>query len=312
MAAKSTPPVATDLERRIDELYQIPLTEFTAARNALAKGLPRADATRVKQLAKPTLLPWTVNQVYWSARSIHDRLMETGAALRAAQVAAIEKPGATDARARQTRDRVHQATEAHRRAVADAVHQALRLSGKAGVHPPADALTRMLEAISLAAAPAGPPGRLSEVVQPAGFEALFGVTPSSRPIPPHEPPPAAAATAHGAERTGKREERRETKEEIARRKEAAQRAKEEVRKAAQALSDAREAEQAARRNADRAERDVREAERALERLRVSDEAARTAATEAAHAREAAERALAAARKDDRVAATGSPPKHAVF
>ena len=71
---------------------------------------------------------------------------------------------------------MREATEAHKKAVADAVHQAVRLSGQAGGHPQADALTRMFEAISLAPGDAHPHGRLIDAVQPAGFEALFGVS----------------------------------------------------------------------------------------------------------------------------------------
>ena len=41
----------------------------------------------------------------------------------------------------------------------------------------------MLEALSLSADPPAPPGRFTELLQPAGFEALVGVTPVARPHP---------------------------------------------------------------------------------------------------------------------------------
>ena len=51
------------LDSEIDALYQKPLDEFTAARNTLAKTLAGADAARVRKLPKPTVVPWTVNQL---------------------------------------------------------------------------------------------------------------------------------------------------------------------------------------------------------------------------------------------------------
>ena len=44
----------------IDRLYELPLEEFTAARNALAK--ETGDAA-LKQLKKPTVPAWAVNQL---------------------------------------------------------------------------------------------------------------------------------------------------------------------------------------------------------------------------------------------------------
>ena len=63
------------LDAKIDDLYRAPLNDFTAARNALAKSLSGEEAKRVRGLAKPTLVPWAVNQVYWKARATYDRLM---------------------------------------------------------------------------------------------------------------------------------------------------------------------------------------------------------------------------------------------
>jgi hypothetical protein len=153
------------LDTKIDDLYRLPLTEFTVARNALAKSLTGGDAARVRALAKPAVAPWVVNQVYWRARGTYDRLMKSGEALRAAQIAALEGRAA-DVRA---------ASEAHRRAIGDAVAEAERLSAPAGATPGADALARTFEALSLATGAPSSPGRLTEALQPAGFEALAGV-----------------------------------------------------------------------------------------------------------------------------------------
>jgi hypothetical protein len=156
------------LDAKIDDLYRLPLTEFTGARNALAKTLTGADAARVRALAKPTVVPWAVNQVYWRARGAYDRLMKSGAKLREAQIAALEGRTA-DVRA---------ASDAHRRAVGDAVAEAERLAAPSGAKPGADALARTFESLSLASRAPESPGRLAGALQPAGFEALTGITPS--------------------------------------------------------------------------------------------------------------------------------------
>lgn len=160
------------LDDKIDELYRLPLADFTPARNALAKSLGGADAARVRALAKPPLVPWAVNQVYWRARSAYDRLLKSGERLRKAQIAALEGRAA-DVRA---------AGDAHRRAIAEAVAEAGRLAAAAGSKPSPDALTRTFEALSVATEQREPPGRLTQPLQPAGFEALAGVTPLGRVI----------------------------------------------------------------------------------------------------------------------------------
>jgi hypothetical protein len=151
--------------KKIDELYRLPLAEFTPARNALAKTLSKDDAKLVKALAKPTVVPWAVNQVYWRARATYDRLMKSGEKLRSAQIAALEGRAA-DVRA---------ASETHRRAIGEAVAEAERLAGASGAKPGADALARTFESLSLATSAPGQPGRLTDALQPAGFEALAGL-----------------------------------------------------------------------------------------------------------------------------------------
>jgi hypothetical protein len=160
--------VAVSLDQQIDDLFQLPLAEFTRARNALVKTVRGADATHVRTLEKPTVVAWAVNQVYWRARATFDRLMKAGARLRKAQIAALTGKS-TDLR---------DANDAHRKALADAVKEAERIASEAGSHPSPDALMRTFEALSIAKDPPEHPGRLSDALQPAGFEALAGVTPT--------------------------------------------------------------------------------------------------------------------------------------
>src|SRR5580765_6047199 len=154
-----------DLDSKINDLYRLPQSEFTAARNALAKTLGGDEAKRVKSLAKPTLVPWVINQLYWKSRSVYDRLMKSGDTLRIAQIATLKGKGGDVARA----------SAAHRKALADAVHEAGKIASADGLKPGADEVSRMLEALSLAPERAEHPGRFTELVQPAGFEALAGV-----------------------------------------------------------------------------------------------------------------------------------------
>ncbi len=63
------------LEHDIDRLYQLPLDEFTAARNALAKEAG-AEGSRIKTLAKPPVPAWAVNQLYWRNGDVWNALIE--------------------------------------------------------------------------------------------------------------------------------------------------------------------------------------------------------------------------------------------
>ncbi len=188
------------LETHIDALYALPLDRFTAARNALAKGLRGDDLARVKRLPKPSTVPWSVNQLYWRRRDLYEPLMAAGRALHAAQVSALEG-NAADVRA---------ATAAHRAALTAAAAAATALASEAGVSPAADPLTRMLEAISLAPTPPAEPGRFTDVVQPAGFEALAGITPAPQrqATAPQATAPPAAPTARASKASAAAERRR--------------------------------------------------------------------------------------------------------
>jgi len=209
--------VTSAIESRIDELYRGSLREFTAGRNALARTLQGVDAQRVRKLAKPTVVPWAVNQVYWRARVVWDRLVKTGEQLRTAQLASLEGRKA-DVRAAQ---------DAHRQAIADAVQQAQSIAGAEHLHPAPDALMRTFEALSLAPRMAEPAGRVTRPIQPAGFEALSGVKVAT-------PPPPKAPTASEKKRLAKEDAERKRAEAERKKHEA------EVRKAEAALERARQ------------------------------------------------------------------------
>jgi hypothetical protein len=248
--------MTSSFESSIDRLYQGPFDGFVAARTALAKTLGGADAQRVKRLEKPTAVPWAVNQVYWHARPVFDRLLKTGAALRSAQVAALGGRSAD----------VRGAGDAHRTAIVTAVQEALRLGASGGVHPSADALSQTFEALSLAVTPNEAAGRLSKPLRPAGFEALAGVTvkgPAHDRLQPQASPERTSSVVR-APSTRLLEDARARQ-----RKEAEERQrKTEIKEAQGALARAQAAEARARAEWERRKRELDAAEQSLARLRT--------------------------------------------
>ena len=246
------------LESSIDHLYQGPLDGFVAARTALAKTLSGGDAQRVKRLEKPTAVPWAINQVYWHARPVYDRLLKSGAAFRSAQIAALGGRSSD----------VRSAADTHRKAIASAVADAVRLAASGGVHPNPDALAQTFEALSLAVTPAETAGRLTKPLKPAGFEALAGVTvktPANIRLAPQAALKRAssAPSAHSTQLSDEARTRQRKKEEAAERLRNV-----EMKKAHAALVRAQAAEAGARAEWERRKRDADAAEQALARLRT--------------------------------------------
>jgi hypothetical protein len=240
--------VAT-IDAQIDELFQLPPGEFTAARNALAKTLSGDAAREVKQLKKPTVVPWAINQLYWRSRPHYDRLIKAGQALRAAQIAALKGKAAD----------VRRASDAHRKAVADAAARATEITEADGSRPAAEPLARMLEALSLAAEEPEHPGRFTEIVQPAGFEALTGI----KPVPPKRAEGGIVPKRQESAKTPKEDAKARAREEARLREMEAQ-----VRAAEQQLERARAVEAKARAAHDRAREEVRAAEQTLAAARL--------------------------------------------
>ncbi|WP_104107327.1 hypothetical protein [Nocardioides sp. 616] len=71
-----------------DELYSLPLAEFTSARDRRAKDLKGSDpklSVRIKSLRKPSLAAWVVNLLVRREAEQVEQLLAVGAALREAQ-----------------------------------------------------------------------------------------------------------------------------------------------------------------------------------------------------------------------------------
>jgi hypothetical protein len=147
-------------ESDIDELYKLPLAGFTAARNDLAKRAgPRAPA--IKQLEKPHVAVWAVNQLYWRQRVLYDRLIAASTRMRHAHAQRLTGKQAD----------VASTEAAHRDVFKEAVAAAKDiLTGASEAASPAtiSAISETLRALPTEDAA----GRLSRPLQPPGLDAL--------------------------------------------------------------------------------------------------------------------------------------------
>lgn len=274
----------------LDRLYQLPLAEFVAARNALARQAGPEGAS-IRQLAKPALAAWAINQLYWRERSVYQDLLGRAADLRATHAAA----------ARGRSPDLRGAVRAHEEAVGRALKATLSLAAAAG-HPVTDA-ARQAIVTTLRSLPAeGPHGRLTRPIEPQGFEALAGpavggrVRASSGAKASH---PARAGVHEPAADKGSGDTRGSAR--LAAARSAADAATHAVRGAEQAWR--RDAFEAARaeREVERAGRRLQQAREALDAAQAALEEAERAAAAATHARDAAR--ARASQSDERVATT---------
>jgi hypothetical protein len=259
------------LESEIDRLYQLPLDEFTAARNALAK-TAGADAARVRALVKPPIAAWAVNQLYWKKRNVWDSLIAAAENARRANKAVLAGRGG-DIRA---------AGKVHDDAAEAAVKSTLALLEEAN-HPVTDA-TRQAISTTIRALPGSePPGRLTKTVQPGGFEMLAGLSvaagspKAAKPAPTHSAAPSSARAASKADAKA-----------LVRGREALEAANGAVRDAEHAAKREEFAIAKATRDQDRASKAVDDARAALEQAQTDLDRAEASVKAAAKEREAAE------------------------
>lgn len=279
------------LNDEVDELFKLPLAEFTDARNALAKQLKQSgradDANLVKTLTKPPISAWTVNQLYWYHREAFDTLLAAGQRFRKAQTSGkvADMRGSLDAR---------------REALTHLSDLATTLLQDAGHNPSPDTIRRVtttLEAMS--ALTDGPtPGRLSQDVDPPGFESLASFVPGTMKA-------TAKLTATQKPDTSVREARKleETRQvKIAAARFSVQAAKKSLADAKVRAQTLESAHKKAYAEAKQAEKQLREAEERYKKAKsASDAVAQRAQTIAAEAEEATKAVEAAKRAVDKAA-----------
>lgn len=252
------------LDDQIDHLYQLPLDEFTAARNALAKS---SGSSEIKKLEKPNLAAWTVNQLYWRDRKAYDEVIKAAERMRTAYKQML---------AGKTAD-VRGAEEIHEEALREAKQAARRLLEEGG-HPNPEAVM-MPVAETLDALPGGePPGRLTKPLRRMGFNVLEGVPISAKAGP--QKPKAEPAKKAAPE-----------KDQTARERKASEAEAREIAMTKERLRFAEAAEREAEATLDRAKRAVERAGRTRERVEREFKEAAEAEKSALGERAASEKAL---------------------
>lgn len=292
------------VEETADELYALPLAEFTRTRDERAKALRKAgdrdEADAVKALRKPTVAAWALNQLARRRPKEVKGLVAAGEDLRAAQE---ELLAGGDRRAFQS------AAATERDQVAKLAREAVELAAEDGERG-SPALTEKIAATLHAAAldeetaeelRAGRLVREREAI--GGFGAISAeAPPRSRGAPAKRSEPPKGRTTAAAKQAGRRAPRakaagndgkRGEAEEVKRRADAERREQAERR---QRVAAARTDERHARRELEAAAKAIEHAESRAEAARAHAEEANSRAKTTAERLQEARRAQAAAKK----------------
>lgn len=272
----------------IERLYSLPLGEFTAARNALAKESGQ-DAREIRALAKPSVPAWAVNQLYWHHRDVYNTLISAAEKMRTANKQLVAGKKADVAAA----EKAHQAAI---KAAMEMVREVLADSGDEGATPSSATLNAVSD--TLHALPSKePPGRLTKPLKLIGFEAFagFGGLPAARPTLVER---AKKPAAHG---DATRHHDKNAKAEAARKKaaereaqERQQRLRREKARLEQELTAARKKERDTAADLEKSRKALTKAEQEKERLRFALSAASKEADRLGEAVERAERVASVA------------------
>jgi chromosome segregation ATPase len=175
-----TPPLASvpDVDRELDALYDLPLEEFTKARNDLVGRLRKAHqseaAAEVRGLKKPTVVAWAANRLARDEPKLTAALLEAGERLRDTQQRAL----AGNAK----QDEVADAAATERETIRALLTAARRRFGDRATSALLDKLSQTLRAaaVDAAARPLLERGRLTEELKAVGFGPLEAVKPAAR------------------------------------------------------------------------------------------------------------------------------------
>lgn len=296
------------LDTEIQGLYGLPLPEFTAARNALAKRLKKEggkdDAEEVASLPKPTVSAWAVNHLFTTEPERMEELLGAGEKARKAlrQILSGGDPGALREAIQEARDLAN-----------DLRDRAVEALSESGNRPGAAIVERIATNLqSLAFSPVAEPvlerGWLDVDLPPVGFEVLAGLQLAALPArakPAKKPEPVPERKA-GKEKEDKEEARLREKREHEEAKARERREKEEEKARERAgREEARRRERVARLQAQKEEaagradflrRKAEQAEKVAEEARQKAEEAERLAADARKRADEADRELAKAEK----------------
>jgi hypothetical protein len=151
-----------EVDQRVGELYGLPLEQFVAARNALAK---ESKDPALRKLAKPSTTAWALNQLARTAPDEMDALLAAGRTVAETQAGAVRGRGSAPFR---------DAVQAERQALNPLLARARRLVRGEGQ------VQQVAEALRAAAADAEVgerlrAARLAEAPEPGGFGGLDGL-----------------------------------------------------------------------------------------------------------------------------------------
>ncbi|HEX3128017.1 MAG TPA: hypothetical protein VH394_11870 [Thermoanaerobaculia bacterium] len=294
------------LDTEIQGLYGLPLSEFTAARNALAKRLKKEGekdgAEEVTSLPKPTVSAWAVNHLFTVESDRMEELLAAGERARKAlrQILSGGDPGAL-------RDAIQEARDLAN----DLRDRAVEALSESGNRPGAAIVERIATNLqSLAFSPVAEPvlerGWLDVDLPPVGFEVLAGLQLAALPAKPKPKPQPVPERKAEREKEDKEEARLREKREREEAKARERREKEEEKSRERAdREEARRRERVARLRAQKEEaagradflrRKAEQAEKVAEEARQKAEEAERLAADARKRADEADRELAKAEK----------------
>jgi len=244
--------VVPELEAELDNLYAAPPTDFTRARNDLAQRLKQAGqveaAAGVKQLRKPTVPLWAVNQLARRHPDDVRALLDAGERLRVAQQAALrgESQELRTATAEE-REILHGLTQRGAELLREAGHSAdtKRIADTLRAAAVDESGRELLQR-----------GRLSEELEASGFGGFAGMEIPSRSKPEEKP---AKAPSPAVQRR-REEQLRKLRERVATARREATKAERAAARAEATLDTARQRLVEANETVRRAEAELEQAE----------------------------------------------------
>ncbi len=265
------------LDDEINQLYQLPLAEFTAARNALA-ARAGARGAEIRRLPKPNAAAWAVNQIFWKRAKTRDRLVSASRQLQRAHAQQLAGQSADTASA----EALHRAAI---NAAGAGAREILEQAGESASAATLDAVRETLQTVVWQDLD----GRLSRPLKPSGLEALMALKAGARSggraadvvafrRPAPGPPPAESRDARAKREAA---ERQREAARVSRDLEAARKAE---RTAQAALARAQKLTDAADRERSRLTDAIEAVTARLQDLRADVDAARKAAQQATDAR----------------------------